>query len=172
MDFRDVLPRLIILILCLVALRDDLQHGKIRNKHTLTMIVIGMVWHIMLGTYLQATWGLSIAFTVSLVFFALGFLAGGDGKLLMAIGTWLGFGSVLGVVTYSILLGGVYDLLRNPLSKQVDDAKRIANRLYVGLYNLNEPDMYLGKKKVKFAAFILIGLLIEYVLPINNILKL
>lgn len=47
---------------------------------------------------------------VLLPFFAFNMIGAGDVKLFMAVGMWIGFGDIVNVMIYSILVGGVVAL--------------------------------------------------------------
>ena len=53
----------------------------------------------------------AIVLAVAFAFFALGWIGGGDAKLIAAIALWTGFGLLLPFVIYSALLGGALTLL-------------------------------------------------------------
>ncbi len=82
-------------------------------------------WWVLLGTLLalllrgtdgmtalfDGLLGLGMAFAVTLPFFALGALGGGDAKLLMTVGAFMGPGKLVGALLVIAVLGGIIALL-------------------------------------------------------------
>jgi prepilin peptidase CpaA len=95
-----------LLLICLVT---DVRWKRIPNWATLPSIVLGLGLNSLAGgwTGLKAAGlGLLVGFGGLFVMFVLGWMGGGDVKLMGAIGALKGFPFVVSALIYSILVGG------------------------------------------------------------------
>lgn len=91
-----------------VAAVTDYRSGKIYNWLTLPALVIAIALAAFAGraSLAQAALGLAVATALFLPLYLTGVLGGGDVKLLMALGTWLGPRGTLELAMASILIAG------------------------------------------------------------------
>ncbi|HYM10183.1 MAG TPA: A24 family peptidase [Bryobacterales bacterium] len=86
----------------------DLQRGKIPNWLTLPAMAAGLVINAVAGLGLgPAVWGMLAGLAVYFVFFAVGFRGAGDGKLMGAVGAFVGWPHIATVMVVVALVGGV-----------------------------------------------------------------
>ena len=88
----------------------DVTSRRVPNVLTATAIVAALVAHAILpGGHglLFALAGLSVGVAVYFPFFALGGMGGGDVKLMAALGTWIGWSSIVWTALYGAVAGGV-----------------------------------------------------------------
>ncbi len=86
----------------------DLRTGKIPNWLTLPAMAAGLVINCFAGLGLgRALEGMLAALAVYFVFFAIGFRGAGDGKLMGAVGAFVGWPQVAVVMMIVALLGGL-----------------------------------------------------------------
>lgn len=110
------LPALVIFpLLMAFAAFSDLFTMRISNKLVLALVAAFVVMAIYVGLPLDVI-GIHLAvaagvLAVALVFFSLGWIGGGDGKLIAATALWLGLGELLPYLIYASLLGGALTLL-------------------------------------------------------------
>jgi prepilin peptidase CpaA len=87
----------------------DLRTRRIPNWLTLGGLAAGLVLRAMTGVHplLDGLAGAGLGFGLGVVCMALGALGGGDGKLLMAAGAFLGFKPFIGALLLIGVLGGL-----------------------------------------------------------------
>lgn len=121
---------MIILFLALtISFFTDLKNRKILNIVTFPAIFFGLIYNsITLGWdgFLFSFYGLLAGFALLVIPYALGGMAAGDVKLLMAIGALNGTVFVIGSFLYIAIIGGIIALLILIKKKElVDSLKRI-----------------------------------------------
>jgi len=96
------------------AASSDLLTMTISNRVTIVLVAAFFVMAMFTGMTLDAlAWHVAAAFavlTVTFVFFAQGWIGGGDAKLAAATALWLGFDHLLPYVVYASIFGGVLTL--------------------------------------------------------------
>ncbi len=96
-----------------VAAFTDWKIRKVRNSLVLPILALGLVRPIFgngLPVFQEALMGSALPL-VLFPFFAMRMLGAGDIKLLMALGTWLGFKGCASLMIFSILTGGAMALV-------------------------------------------------------------
>lgn len=109
------LPAMLVFpMLMAYAASSDLLTMRISNR--LVLLLLGCFFLIALlvglpldlvGMHLAAA---AVVLALSFAFFALGWIGGGDAKLIAATTLWLGFGGMLQYLLYASLLGGALTL--------------------------------------------------------------
>lgn len=91
----------------------DVRERRIPNPITLAGVVVGLALRVPLGgvAVLDGLGGTLVALVLALPIFALGFLGGGDVKLLGAVGAFVGLGELFGTLALVAIAGGVLALL-------------------------------------------------------------
>jgi Flp pilus assembly protein protease CpaA len=103
-----------VLLVGLCASFTDIRFGKIYNKLTLPTAILGFAYSTFmfgLDGALQAVSGVLLGLLLYGWMFGLRILGGGDVKLLMAFGAWMGAHSVFEVAILGILLGGAFSAM-------------------------------------------------------------
>lgn len=108
---QEITTAQLVLFLCvgaftLVAAISDLRFRKIPNKMTAPMCVAGIVYHVAFFG-LDGLWfsllGFAAGFGVLFVLWMIATAGGGDVKLMAALGTWLGWLTILKVLFCSLI---------------------------------------------------------------------
>jgi len=98
-----------------IAASSDLLTMKISNKLVLVLtagfFIVALTVNLSLEQFALHILCALIVLAVAFGFFALGFIGGGDAKLVAATTLWLGFGATLPYLGYTAILGGVLTLL-------------------------------------------------------------
>src|SRR5262249_31013395 len=99
--------------LMLVAVVLDVRSRRIPNWLTGTGLIAALVLRSVMGrdSLVGGLSGAGLAALVSLPLFAIGALGGGDGKLLIAIGGFMGPGRLAGALLMIALVGGALAVL-------------------------------------------------------------
>lgn len=103
--FIHLLPLMVLLAIAAVI---DARIRKIPNWLNLVILAGGLAQALIVGvpvTFPQALLGLLVGFGILLIPFALGAIGGGDVKMLMAIGAWLGASATLQVYLVEAVVG-------------------------------------------------------------------
>jgi len=82
----------------------DLRDRRIPNVLTFSMIGLGIVIHFVMGAYWLPLLGILVAFGLHFALFALNVERAGDGKLMIAVGSLLGWSEMLETTLWSFLL--------------------------------------------------------------------
>jgi prepilin peptidase CpaA len=110
----DTLPILLFPALMAFAASSDLFTMTISNRVTLILVAGFFVLAVYSGMNLQAMmWhaGAALAvLAVAFVFFARGWIGGGDAKLAAATALWFGFDHLMAYLLYASIFGGVLTL--------------------------------------------------------------
>lgn len=97
------------------AVITDLRSRKVSNALNATLALGGVTSQVMTSG-IEGLWvsglGVAMALALLIVPFALYVYRGGDVKLCMGVGAWLGWEPTLWVVAYGVLIGGVLGLLQ------------------------------------------------------------
>ncbi len=90
----------------------DLRARQIPNWLTLPAMAAGLVLNGLWGLgFLPALWGMLVALVLFAMFFAVGFMGAGDGKLMGAVGAFVGWPAITTVIVLVALAGGAAALL-------------------------------------------------------------
>jgi prepilin peptidase CpaA len=100
-------------LIVVAAAAMDLRYRRIPNLLTVSGLSVALVMRGIQGTdpLIDGVIGAGVAALVSLPLFAVGALGGGDGKLLIAIGGFMGPARLAGALLLIALVGGVMGLL-------------------------------------------------------------
>ncbi|MGH7499555.1 MAG: A24 family peptidase [Gemmatimonadales bacterium] len=91
----------------------DLKWRRIPNYLTVGAVVLGLVLRAPIGpaALVSGLWGVGLGLLLSVPFFMIGALGGGDAKLLAAVGAFLGPKDMIGACLLIGVLGGVLALV-------------------------------------------------------------
>jgi prepilin peptidase CpaA len=115
MSALSLIPLVIFPLLMAYAAFSDLLTMRISNKLVLVLVLSFFALAFATGLPLEVM-GIHLAcaaavLVVAFAFFALGWIGGGDAKLIAATTLWLGLGMMLPYLVYASLLGGALTLL-------------------------------------------------------------
>lgn len=117
-----VLKLLILFLMTSIATYTDLKENKIKNKHLLIFIIIGVILSILSNGILgirDSLLGIIVPFLLLFIFFVFRMLGAGDIKLFCAIGSIMGVSFVINNIIYSFLLAGVVVILKLLFTKKI-----------------------------------------------------
>jgi prepilin peptidase CpaA len=111
-----------IAVLTIVALVHDLWAGTLPNWLTVPAFAVGLLFHMVVGCWqaglvglggglLFALGGFATGFGILFVLWLVGASAGGDVKLMGALGSWLGAWAIFQVLVLSALFAGLCSLV-------------------------------------------------------------
>lgn len=178
-----ILNHLILLGWVIVATISDLRIRKIPNRLTIPGMLCGLLVSMSLGAWATGTFSLYglghgflmgllggvTALLLGLLPFSMGWLAGGDIKLLILIGTFVGAKVMVGVMIYSALCGGLIALIFLVISffSEIKQGKFsiVFDRIQTAFLTRSFPnDSRVMKQKFPYSVAILLGLLLLYAL--------
>lgn len=135
-------------LLALIAVATDLLRGKIYNWLTFTGFLTGLAYQLStqgLAGGGQAILGALVALVLFGWMFWLGFMGGGDVKLLMAFGIWGGVHYAEEVAFLAIFLGGFFAILALAVQGRLVDFLR---KLYGFLLSILVRDLEVAFPKI------------------------
>ena len=103
-----------ILLLTVVATREDLRTRKIPNAVTGPALLLGVGAHLLLGGRVGVIYSLVGALLAGALFFPgwlLKWMGAGDVKLMAAVGAWLGYPQAFYAVLAAFIAGGVISVV-------------------------------------------------------------
>jgi len=112
-DWVGTLNTTAFVVLMLGAVAKDLKNRRIPNWLTASGLVAALCLRLLMGrdSLVDGLSGAGLAALVSVPFFAVGALGGGDGKLLIAIGGFMGPVRLAGALLVIALVGGALAVL-------------------------------------------------------------
>jgi len=134
---------IVVLLLVGAASYTDLVKKKIPNGLTLTALCTGLCFMLIIrgfDGFLYSLFGVGVGFLLFLVPFALRMVKGGDVKLLMAVGAWLGPADTFSIFFVTCLIGGVVALLALLVSKQSRQALHAGGQILKSAVLTGDPD--------------------------------
>jgi len=106
---------LVAIILTLIYVSaNDLYYKKISNSASLCITILGFIYTFLSnGNYglTLSFYGLSAGLFVALLFYSFAHLGAGDVKLIAAIGSFVGYQSILFIIAYSYVISAVLGLI-------------------------------------------------------------
>jgi prepilin peptidase CpaA len=128
---------IILLIILAVAVATDLLYRKIPNALTFSVILFGIIYHILysgLDGLLFSLGGMLLGLGLLLFFYLPGMMGAGDVKLMGAVGSILGPTGVLKAFLFTAIVGGIYALIVLAYHGQlIDFMKRMVLSLKLSL---------------------------------------
>ena len=113
MNSADWLPNVLTIVLLAIATATDLRSRRISNRLTLGMALLAVSVHAAFGGWVgaqTAILGWTVGFALLALPCLLGWMGGGDVKLLAAVGAWQGPALALSAGLYGTLFGGLLSL--------------------------------------------------------------
>lgn len=109
-----LVPAVVVVLGASVAAGTDIWKFRVPNLLTLPLIVTGLGYHGLTegwSGFGESLTGALFGFSVLFLFFLMGGMGGGDVKLMMAVGAWLGVGLAFWVFIFSSIAAGIYALV-------------------------------------------------------------
>jgi prepilin peptidase CpaA len=116
-DWVGIVNTAVFVVVVVVAVFKDVKNRRIPNWLTASGLAAALLLRLVMGreSLVDGLSGAGLAALVSIPFFAIGALGGGDGKLLIAIGGFMGPSRMVGALLIIALVGGalaVFDAYR------------------------------------------------------------
>jgi prepilin peptidase CpaA len=107
-----VVSSVVLVVLVGFAAWTDLRSRRIPNRLTLGILMGGLVLRAVegLGPLAAGLLGAGLGLALAVVLFGVGAVGGGDGKLLIGVGAFLGYERYLGALLLIAVLGGLLGL--------------------------------------------------------------
>jgi prepilin peptidase CpaA len=155
-------------LLLVVSAITDLRERKVYNKVTYPAFFVGLITHtVALGLHglLDGLLAAVLTFVLGLMIMITGWIKGGDIKLFIAVGAFLGLQGLGEVIFYSIFAGGIVGIvtsllngyLAEMLKKMWGFIKGLVLTLLYKTKNLAQPMEVDERSKMPFAVAILMG---------------
>lgn len=169
----------VLMVLLLLAMREDVRSHRIPNKLVLVGVVLGLGLNGLLPGglgfnsevpggigWLSALKGLALGIAVLLPIYLLRAMGAGDVKLMGMVGAFLGAGDLIGAVIATFIAGGVMALVVALWSRQLMNMlQNIKLMLFGGLLKMNAGqlptmnDLPVSVAKLPYAVAITVGTL-------------
>ncbi|MFW6057827.1 MAG: A24 family peptidase [Persicimonas sp.] len=155
------------------AFKSEDNVGRIPNKLSYSSVLVGLVCHTAvagLDGLLAGLLAVAVIFGVGIFMAAFNLLGGGDVKLLMGVGAWLGLGATGELLFYAVLAGSAIGLVLALFSGYLKDMLVRMFRFMRGLFRmvLYKTDMVRenletdARSHMPFAVPILAGAILAY----------
>ncbi len=176
MDLLVLAQSVTVVAVMSLALGWDVRTRRIPNRLTLAGLVLGLVLRTPLGAeaVMVGLGGAGIALLVSLPLFALGGIGGGDAKLLMVAGAFLGPQGLLVAGLAAGVLGGlmaVYTIVRSKvwLPILLSSKDLLINFATLGKAGARPSLDSPGAVKIPYGVAISLGTLVAWFMPILGV---
>ena len=134
----------------LLASLSDIRTRKIPNYINFSYLACGILYQVSISSSLMSGLWLSLqgilcTLLILIIPFALYIYRGGDVKLCMAAGAWLGPETIIYAVAYAIILGGIWGIIQIALMPKKNRSSRVQNLksvLYTKQMPALEPDTH------------------------------
>ena len=137
MEFGRIDPSQIALFsAAFVALITDLKSGRIFNWLTFPLLLVGLAYGVATGGpqgLLQSLSGVGVGLLLFAWIFWLGHMGGGDVKLLIGFGAWVGPKETVEIALVAVLLGGALALLQLLIRGRARDFFERVRRFFLSL---------------------------------------
>jgi prepilin peptidase CpaA len=178
-ELMGLLALTVLVVLLLLAMREDVRSHRIPNKLVLVGVVLGLGLNGLLPGglgfnsevpggigWLSALKGLALGIAVLLPIYLLRAMGAGDVKLMGMVGAFLGAGDLIGAVIATFIAGGVMALVVALWSRQLMNMlQNIKLMLFGGLLKMNAGqlptmnDLPVSVAKLPYAVAITVGTL-------------
>jgi prepilin peptidase CpaA len=178
-ELMGLLALTVLMVLLLLAMREDVRSHRIPNKLVLVGVVLGLGLNGLLPGglgfnsevpggigWLSALKGLALGIAVLLPIYLLRAMGAGDVKLMGMVGAFLGAGDLIGAVIATFIAGGVMALVVALWSRQLMNMlQNIKLMLFGGLLKMNAGqlptmnDLPVSVAKLPYAVAITVGTL-------------
>lgn len=105
----------ILLILLVITLYTDIKENKIKNKHLLVALVLGLVISFLNGgisSFKDSLLGIVVPFGFLFIFFAFRMIGAGDIKLFCTMGAIMGVRFIANNIIYTFFIAGIVVIIR------------------------------------------------------------
>ncbi|MCL6520230.1 MAG: A24 family peptidase [Armatimonadetes bacterium] len=165
----EMLPVAILLLMLGAAVYTDIRLGKIYNKLTLPCMALGILLGAMSNGwmgFLSSIGGILIILIPFLLFAPAAGIGGGDIKLMMAVGSLLGFKAAIWAVLISAVVGGVLAIITVLMHRKLlSTTKNIAKSVFLSGVLKAPAVLTRGSKclKVRYSPAIAIGTILTII---------
>ncbi len=160
---QTIFLSIFILILLIIAVF-DFKIYTIHNKLVLPLVIAGVVYQLLFGSLFSLLLGFSLGFIIGFICFVSGGMGGGDVKLMVAIGAWLGFENFILITLIASIFGLIWamiDFIKQ--GKLKEKTKHIIMQLkmfrFVGFKALDVKNKDM-KKPIPFGSCLVLGTMI------------
>lgn len=147
--------------LALVAAVLDWRNGRIPNWVNATGVVTGLIIAVSTGSVAAAVWGLLVALLAAGALYLCSQIGGGDAKLMVALGAFLGPWQILPVMALSFVAGAFGAIWVAHQQGALRDMGREFRNAALGLMAASPPRrLQLPRVTIRFAPFIAAAVLL------------
>lgn len=150
----DVVTSCGLAVLLCTAMYTDFRYGKIYNWLTLPAMIVGTSLHAVFDGWqglLQSLAGMMLIMLLFLLFAPKIGIGGGDTKLVMAVGAFVGLNTVVWVTLFSAIIGGVlavFVLLKN--RAVLNTTRNMVDNILLSVLAKSPVELSRGSQRIKF----------------------
>lgn len=121
------------------SVKSENRKGRIPNKLSYSSVLVGIACHTIVGGldgFLSGLIAVVLVFTIGIFLAALGWLGGGDVKLLMGVGAFLGLQGLGEIAFYAVFAGSAMGIVMAIFNGYLKDMILRMGRFLRGLYRM------------------------------------
>lgn len=151
-----------LLIFVIVNSYTDLKYRRIYNKITIPFLILGIIVNVYmngLDGLLFSIKGIGIGFAILLIPFILGWIGGGDVKLLASVGSWVGINMIVYSTLWGMIFAGIASLIYLIKNKRLGIFLKQLGLVFYSVKSINSIE---NSGKLPLGVFLGLGILINW----------